>query len=68
MTLRATGLLTLPEGIRKAAHLEEGDVLEAELTDEGILRPQAYRQVAAWYWTPELAGRGAGTRLEARCR
>ena len=31
MTLRAKGQLTLPEEIRKVAHLEEGDMLEAEL-------------------------------------
>jgi AbrB family looped-hinge helix DNA binding protein len=55
MTLRAKGQLTLPEEIRKAAHLEEGDLLEAELTDEGILlRPQKVIDASqAWYWTPE---------------
>jgi len=55
MTLRAKGQLTLPEEIRKAAHLEEGDLLEAELTDDGILlRPQKVIDASqAWYWTPE---------------
>ncbi|MDQ6615134.1 MAG: AbrB/MazE/SpoVT family DNA-binding domain-containing protein [Actinomycetota bacterium] len=54
-TLRAKGQLTLPEEIRRAAHLEEGDLLEAELTDEGILlRPQKVIDASqAWYWTPE---------------
>jgi AbrB family looped-hinge helix DNA binding protein len=55
MTLRAKGQLTLPEEIREAARLEEGDLLDAELTDEGILlRPQKIVDATqAWYWTPE---------------
>ncbi len=54
-TLRAKGQLTLPDDIRKAAHLEEGDLLEAELTPEGILlRPQKLIDATqAWFWTPE---------------
>lgn len=54
-TLRAKGQLTLPEEIRAAAHLEEGDLLEAEITPEGILlRPQKVIDATqAWYWTPE---------------
>jgi len=55
MTLRAKGQLTLPEEIRAAAHLEEGDLLDAELTDDGIiLRPQKVVDATqAWFWTPE---------------
>lgn len=47
--------MTLPEEIRAAAHLEEGDLLEAEITDEGILlRPQKVIDATqAWFWTPE---------------
>jgi len=54
-TLRAKGQLTLPEEIRAAARLEEGDLLEAEITDEGILlRPQKVIDATqAWFWTPE---------------
>lgn len=54
-TLRAKGQLTLPEEIRAAARLEEGDLLEAEITSEGILlRPQKIIDATqAWYWTPE---------------
>jgi AbrB family looped-hinge helix DNA binding protein len=54
-TLRAKGQLTLPEEIRRAARLEEGDLLEAEITDEGILlRPQKVIDATqAWFWTPE---------------
>lgn len=49
------GQLTLPEEIRKAAHLVEGDMLEAELIDEGILlRPQKVIDASqAWFWTTE---------------
>jgi antitoxin PrlF len=55
MTLRAKGQLTLPEEIRAGAHLEEGDLLEAEITDEGILlRPQKVIDATqAWFWSPE---------------
>ncbi len=55
MTLRAKGQLTLPEGIRVAARLEEGDLLEVEITSEGILlRPQKMiDSTQAWFWAPE---------------
>lgn len=54
-TLRAKGQLTLPEEIRAAARLEEGDLLEAEITPEGILlRPQKVIDATqAWFWTAE---------------
>jgi AbrB family looped-hinge helix DNA binding protein len=53
-TLRAKGQLTLPEEIRSAAHLEEGDLLDAEITDDGILlRPRKVIDATqAWFWTP----------------
>ena len=54
-TLRARGQLTLPEDIRTAAHLEEGDLLDAELTPEGILlRPRKVIDATqAWFWDHE---------------
>ncbi|HEY3942027.1 MAG TPA: AbrB/MazE/SpoVT family DNA-binding domain-containing protein [Acidimicrobiales bacterium] len=54
-TLRARGQLTLPEDIRTAAHLEEGDLLDAELTPDGILlRPRKVIDATqAWFWDPE---------------
>ena len=54
-TLRAKGQLTLPDDIRKAARLEEGDLLDAELTAEGILlRPQKLIDATqAWFWSPQ---------------
>ena len=54
-TLRAKGQVTIPEEIRAAARLEEGDLLEAEITPDGILlRPQKVIDATqAWFWTPE---------------
>jgi antitoxin PrlF len=54
-TLRAKGQLTLPDDIRRAAHLEAGDLLEAEITADGILlRPQKLIDATqAWFWMPE---------------
>jgi AbrB family looped-hinge helix DNA binding protein len=53
-TLRAKGQLTLPEEIRSKAHLEEGDLLDAEITEDGILlRPRKIIDSnQAWFWTP----------------
>jgi antitoxin PrlF len=55
-TLRAKGQLTLPDDVRKAAKLEEGDLIEAVVTDSGevLLRPLAtIDRSQAWFWTPE---------------
>lgn len=54
-TLRDEGQLTVPEEIRKAAHLEAGDSIDVELTDDGILlRPvKTIDPDQAWFWTPE---------------
>jgi AbrB family looped-hinge helix DNA binding protein len=53
-TLRARGQITLPEDIRSAARLEEGDLLDAEITEDGILlRPRKIIDATqAWFWTP----------------
>ena len=53
--LRAKGQITLPEEIRRAAHLEEGDPVEFELTAEGVLmRPKKIIDATqAWFWTRE---------------
>src|SRR5215218_7573285 len=56
VTLRAKGQLTLPDDVRKAAKLQEGDLIEAEVTENGevILRPLAtVDRSQAWFWTPE---------------
>jgi antitoxin PrlF len=56
MTLRAKGQVTLPDEVRKAANLHEGDLIEVEVTESGevILRPLAtVDRSQAWFWTPE---------------
>lgn len=53
--MRAKGQITLPDDVRRAAHLEEGDLLDAEITTEGILlRPQKLIDATqAWFWTAD---------------
>jgi len=53
ITLRAKGQLTLPEAIRKVAKLAEGDLLEAEVAEDGtvIFRPvTTVDRSQAWFW------------------
>ncbi len=52
--LRARGQITIPSAIRNAAQLEEGDIVEMEVTEDGILlRPVKDRDPEqAWFWTP----------------
>jgi AbrB family looped-hinge helix DNA binding protein len=52
--LRGKGQITLPQEIREAARLEEGDPLEVEMTDQGILlRPmKVIDATQSWFWTP----------------
>jgi AbrB family looped-hinge helix DNA binding protein len=54
-TVRAKGQITLPDDVRRAAHLEKGDLLDAEITAEGILlRPQKLIDATqAWFWTTD---------------
>jgi len=53
--LSKRGVITLPAEIRAAARLEEGDPIEVEIVEDGILlRPQKVIEASqAWYWTPE---------------
>ncbi len=53
--VRRKGQVTIPTGIREAARLEEGDPIEFEITEDGILmRPQKVIDATqAWFWTPE---------------
>jgi len=53
--LRSKGQLTIPTEIRKVAHLEEGDPIEVEMTEDGILlRPKKVIDATqTWFWTPE---------------
>jgi AbrB family looped-hinge helix DNA binding protein len=53
-TIRTKGQVTIPAEIRKAARLEEGDPIEVEVVEEGILlRPQKVIDATqTWFWTP----------------
>ena len=54
--MRSKGQITLPQEIREAARLEEGDPVKVEVTKDGviILRPQKIIDATqAWFWTPE---------------
>ena len=55
LTVRKNAQITLPAGIRRKAHIEEGDILEAEVRgDEIILKPKKLVDKSqAWYWTKE---------------
>jgi AbrB family looped-hinge helix DNA binding protein len=57
--VRKKGSVTIPAAIRKAARLDEGDVVEVEITADGILlRPKKLIDATqAWFWTPEWQAR-----------
>jgi len=52
--VRKKGSVTIPADIRRAARLAEGDLVEVEMTAEGILlRPKKVIDATqAWFWTP----------------
>jgi len=54
-TVRAKGQVTIPADVRQAARLEEGDPVEVEIVEDGILlRPMKMIDASqAWFWTPE---------------
>jgi len=52
--IRNKGQITLPADVRKLANLEDGDVVEVEVSDEGdiVLRPRKLIPASqAWFWT-----------------
>ena len=53
--IRAKGQVTIPQDVREAAHLEEGDPVEIELTADGILlRPKKFIDASqAWFWSQQ---------------
>ncbi len=57
--VRGKGQITIPSEIRKAAHLEEGDPIEVELVEDGILlRPlKVIDATQAWFWAPDWQAR-----------
>ena len=54
-TVRNKGQVTIPAEIRKAVHLEVGDLIEFEVVSEGILlKPRkVIDSTQAWFWAPE---------------
>jgi AbrB family looped-hinge helix DNA binding protein len=54
-TLRRNGQVTIPQEIRQAAHLDEGDQVAVEIVADGILlRPlKLIDPSQAWFWSPE---------------
>jgi AbrB family looped-hinge helix DNA binding protein len=55
-TVRGKGQITLPDEVRRSAKLDEGDLLEIEVQDEGVivLRPVGtIDRSQAWFWTEE---------------
>ena len=53
--IRAKGQMTIPQDVRDAAHLEEGDPIAFELVADGILlRPMKLIDASqAWFWSRE---------------
>ena len=55
-TVRGKGQITLPDEIRRAARLDEGDLLEVRVLDEGVIVLSPLTTVArsqAWFWQQE---------------
>jgi antitoxin PrlF len=57
--IRNKGQITLPADVRKLANLEDGDVVEVEVSEEGdiVLRPRKVIPASqAWFWTESWHG------------
>ena len=58
--VRSKAQLTLPEEIRRALHISEGDEVEFSVHDDGTITVRGYVSIPtdqAWFFTPEwLAG------------
>ena len=54
-TVRERGQWTIPAEIRRAARIDEGDVLDAEIVEDGILL-RVRKEIdasQAWFWSSE---------------
>jgi AbrB family looped-hinge helix DNA binding protein len=62
--MRSKGQITIPLEVRRAAHLEEGDPVEIQMTSDGILiRPKkVIDSTQAWFWTPERRAASNGSK------
>jgi antitoxin PrlF len=58
--VRSKAQLTLPEEIRQALHISEGDEVEFSVRDDGTITVRGYVSIPtdqAWFFTPQwLAG------------
>ena len=61
--VRAKAQLTLPEEIRRALHISEGDELEFSVHDDGTITVRGYVSIPTG-----MAGRGTGGRRGHRGR
>lgn len=53
-TLRPKGQVTLPNDVREALHVEEGDEIEFEVADSGVVIMHGLKMIPAeqaWFWT-----------------
>lgn len=54
ISVRGRGQITIPKRLRERLHIAEGDLLEIEVSSEGILlRPPKKDPDQAWFWTKE---------------
>lgn len=55
LTLRKNAQITLPAAIKKAARLDDGDLLDCEIRDgQIILTPKKIIDTRdAWFWAPD---------------
>ena len=55
LRVRKNAQITLPAGIRKAVHLEEGDILDVHVEDgQIVLTPKKLIDKSqAWFWTED---------------
>ncbi|WP_433510142.1 AbrB/MazE/SpoVT family DNA-binding domain-containing protein [Nonomuraea sp. CA-143628] len=63
--VRPKAQLTLPDEIRRALHIGEGDEVEFSVHDDGTVTIRGFVSIPAdqaWFWTPEWqAGEGQAT-------
>jgi AbrB family looped-hinge helix DNA binding protein len=55
-TLRQKGQITLPAEVREALHVEDGDEIEFQVTEDGHVLMRGLKMIPAdqaWFWTPE---------------
>jgi AbrB family looped-hinge helix DNA binding protein len=55
-TLRQKGQITLPAEVREALHVEDGDEIEFEVTEDGQVLMRGLKMIPAdqaWFWTSE---------------